>query len=150
MLVCMTAGPLCLDQYPELFHSFKKGSKHADKRERGATGRWNTLRKVKKAVKPDGGINLPIVGIGASAGGLETLNAFFSIMPPDSGMAFVVIQHLSPKHKSIMASLLDKHTQMSVVQIEDGTRVEPQPCLSESARLERGRFQQPLAFDGTG
>jgi two-component system CheB/CheR fusion protein len=85
----------------------------------------NTLRKVKKAVNPDGGINLPIVGIGASAGGLETLNDFFSIMPPDSGMAFVVIQHLSPKHKSIMASLVDKHTQMSVVQIEDGTRVEP-------------------------
>ncbi|MFC1817404.1 chemotaxis protein CheB, partial [Thermodesulfobacteriota bacterium] len=61
----------------------------------------------------------------ASAGGLETLNAFFSIMPPDSNMAFVVIQHLSPQHKSIMASLVDKHTRMPVSQIEDGTKIEP-------------------------
>ena len=67
----------------------------------------------------------PIVGIGASAGGLETLNAFFSVMPPDSNMAFVVIQHLSPEHKSIMASLLDKHTRMPVRQIKDGMKLEP-------------------------
>ena len=68
-------------------------------------------------------ISFPIVGIGASAGGLETLNAFFSIMPPDSNIAFVIIQHLSPKHKSIMASLLEKHTRMVVREIEDGTKL---------------------------
>ena len=71
------------------------------------------------------GYSFPIIGIGASAGGLETLNAFFSIMPADSDMAFVVIQHLSPQHKSIMASLLEKQTPMVVSQIEDGTTVEP-------------------------
>ncbi len=69
-------------------------------------------------------IKFPIVGIGASAGGLETLSDFFSIMPPDCNFAFVVIQHLSPNYKSIMASLVDKHTQMNVVQIEDGVQVE--------------------------
>ena len=73
-----------------------------------------SLKKVKQVKKPKQGISFPIIGIGASAGGLETLNTFFSIMPPDSNMAFVVIQHLSPKHKSIMASLVDKHTRMIV------------------------------------
>ena len=71
------------------------------------------------------GISFPIVGIGASAGGLETLEAFFLNMPPDSGIAFVVIQHLSPKHKSIMAALLAKHTRMVIREIEDVTHLEP-------------------------
>jgi two-component system CheB/CheR fusion protein len=69
--------------------------------------------------------SFPIVGIGASAGGLETLNVFFSAMPPDRNMAFVVIQHLSPHHKSIMTSLLEKHTRMQVKEIEDGMKLEP-------------------------
>ncbi|MFC1841217.1 chemotaxis protein CheB [Thermodesulfobacteriota bacterium] len=84
-----------------------------------------SLKKVKQEKKPREGIRFPIVGIGASAGGLETLKAFFSIMPPDSNMAFVVIQHLSPQHKSIMASLVDKHTLMNVCQIEDSVKIEP-------------------------
>jgi two-component system, chemotaxis family, CheB/CheR fusion protein len=66
-----------------------------------------------------------IVGIGASAGGLETLEAFFRSMPPDTGISFVIIQHLSPKHKSIMAALLDKHTRMAVQEIKDATPIEP-------------------------
>jgi two-component system CheB/CheR fusion protein len=80
--------------------------------------------KVSQKKKPKPG-NLFIVGIGASAGGLETLEAFFHKMPADSGMAFVIIQHLSPKHKSIMASLLAKHTQMTVCEIQDATQLEP-------------------------
>lgn len=82
-------------------------------------------KKVKQEKKPKEGSSFSIVGIGASAGGLETLNTFFSSMPPGSNMAFVVIQHLSPQHKSIMASLLEKHTRMSVSQIEDGIKLEP-------------------------
>lgn len=66
-----------------------------------------------------------IVGIGASAGGLETLEAFFRNMPPEPGIAFVIIQHLSPTHKSIMAELLARHTTMTVRQIEDATPLEP-------------------------
>ena len=95
------------------------------KKKKAPPAKEKSLKKVRPEEKPKQGISFPIVGIGASAGGLETLNAFFSIMPPDSNMAFVVIQHLSPKHKSIMASLVDKHTRMRVVQIEDGTKVEP-------------------------
>lgn len=66
-----------------------------------------------------------IVGIGASAGGLEALEKFFLHMPADSGMAFVVIQHLSPDYKSLMVELLSKHTPMKVLRAEDGMPVEP-------------------------
>ena len=95
------------------------------KKKKPSPGKENFLKKGNQEKKPKKGIGFPIVGIGASAGGLETLNALFSIMPPDSGMAFVIIQHLSPQHKSIMASLVDKHTRMTVEQIEDGTKIEP-------------------------
>ena len=81
------------------------------------------MKKVEQKKEPKESVSFPIVGIGASAGGLETLNTFFSGMPSDSHMAFVVIQHLSPQHKSIMASLLEKHTRMIVRQIEDGMKI---------------------------
>ena len=55
-----------------------------------------------------------VIGIGASAGGLEALQQFFNCMPPNSGLSFVVIQHLSPDYKSLMADILSKHTEMSV------------------------------------
>jgi two-component system CheB/CheR fusion protein len=65
-----------------------------------------------------------IVGIGASAGGLEAIESFFKAMPSNSGVAFVVVQHLSPDHKSLMVELLSKHTRMSVRRAEDGMAVE--------------------------
>lgn len=64
-----------------------------------------------------------IVGIGASAGGLEAIESFFKKMPINSGLAFVVVQHLSPDYKSLMAELLSKHTEMPVHRIEDGMAV---------------------------
>lgn len=69
--------------------------------------------------------SFPIVGLGASAGGLEALEIFFNHMPSDSNMSFVIIQHLSPKHKSIMASLLAKCTQMQVFEMKDGIEIKP-------------------------
>lgn len=66
-----------------------------------------------------------IVGIGASAGGLEALEQFFSNMPKDTGLAFVVVQHLSPDYKSLMVELLSKHTEMKVLRVEDGMEVKP-------------------------
>ena len=67
----------------------------------------------------------PIVGIGASAGGLEAFEAFFKAMPADSGMAFVLVPHLDRTHVSILPELLQKHTAMPVRQISDGTRAQP-------------------------
>ncbi|MEM9020361.1 MAG: chemotaxis protein CheB [Planctomycetota bacterium] len=66
-----------------------------------------------------------IVGIGASAGGLEPLEKFFSAAPPDTGMAYVVVQHLSPDYPSLMAELLARHTKMTILRVEDGMNVQP-------------------------
>ncbi len=68
---------------------------------------------------------LPIVGIGASAGGLQAFETFFKNMSPDSGMAFVLVPHLDPKHISILPDLLQKYTKMSVSLVEDGMKVHP-------------------------
>lgn len=65
------------------------------------------------------------VGVGASAGGLEALELLFSNMPRTSGIAFIVIQHLSPDYKSLMVELLSKRTEMIVKRAEDGAFVEP-------------------------
>src|ERR1700722_11765425 len=54
-----------------------------------------------------------IVGIGASAGGLDAFKTFFAAMPGDSGMAFVLVQHLDPNHKSILAELVGRQTAMT-------------------------------------
>ena len=67
----------------------------------------------------------PVVGIGASAGGLAAFEAFFSGMPPDRepGMAFVLVQHLAPDHKSMLTGLIRKYTRMQVFEVEDGMEV---------------------------
>ncbi len=68
---------------------------------------------------------VPVVGIGASAGGLAAFEAFFSGMPAatDPGMAFVLVQHLAPDHKSILADLIRRYTRMQVFEVEDGMPV---------------------------
>lgn len=66
-----------------------------------------------------------IVAIGGSAGGFEAFERFFAGIPPDTGMAFVVIQHLDPTHASLLAELLQHATTMPVREAADGTRVEP-------------------------
>jgi two-component system, chemotaxis family, CheB/CheR fusion protein len=67
----------------------------------------------------------PVVGIGASAGGLPAFKAFLAHIPPQTDIAFVLIQHLSPDHESVLVSLLAPHTAMPVVEARDGVRVEP-------------------------
>lgn len=59
-----------------------------------------------------------LVGIGASAGGLEALERLFRALPPETGMAYLVVQHLSPDFKSMMPELLERHTRMSVVAVD--------------------------------
>lgn len=68
----------------------------------------------------------PIVGIGASAGGLAAFEAFFSAMPDtELGMAFVLVQHLAPHYKSILKDILKRYTKMQVLEVEDGVSVKP-------------------------
>ena len=65
---------------------------------------------------PSGGDVVPVIGIGASAGGLKVLQRFFDAMPPRSGLVFVVILHLSPEHESGVPGVLRRSTQMPVTQ----------------------------------
>jgi two-component system, chemotaxis family, CheB/CheR fusion protein len=69
----------------------------------------------------------PIVGVGASAGGLKAFEDFFSGMPTDCdpGMAVVLGQHLAPDHKSILTDLIRRYTRMQVFEVEDGMKVNP-------------------------
>ncbi|MDB5031755.1 CheR family methyltransferase [Mucilaginibacter sp.] len=78
-----------------------------------------------KAIEEDTSINqFPVVGIGASAGGLEAVRSFLKALPAKPGMAFVFIQHLSPKHESILPGLLQKITPFPVHQITDNIHLE--------------------------
>lgn len=69
--------------------------------------------------------SFPVVGIGASAGGLRAIEEMLKHLPPDTGMAFVIVQHLSPKYKSLMQDILTKDTPMPVVMAEAGMAVQP-------------------------
>ena len=70
-------------------------------------------------------LSFPVVGIGASAGGLEAMIEFLTALPQDSGMAYVFIQHLPPERNSLLAEILSKKTRMPVQQVEDGMEVRP-------------------------
>lgn len=80
-------------------------------------------------IQEDGppGLGFPVVGIGASAGGLAAFEGFFSGLPPngDPGMAFVLVQHLAPNYESILRELVQRQTRLPVVTIESGMEVKP-------------------------
>jgi len=97
----------------------EKNSERMKKRKSGPTG------KEEQSHPPKAGF--PVIGIGASAGGLAAIEAFFSGMPADSDpeMAFVLVQHLAPDHKSILTDLIQRYTRMQVFEVEDGMIVHP-------------------------
>jgi len=82
------------------------------------------IARAKTSASP-AGVSFPIVGLGASAGGLEALEQFLGHVPKQSGMAFVIVQHLDPTHKGIMSQLLQRSTGMRVIQVRDRTPVQP-------------------------
>jgi two-component system CheB/CheR fusion protein len=86
--------------------------------------------------------SFPIVALGASAGGLEALRIFFDNMPSDSGMAFVVIQHLNPEGKSMLGAILQNHTQMEVLNADDEVKVEPNRVYLNPAGRDLGIFNR--------
>ena len=85
----------------------------------------NKTSSTKERISTDVKNKFLIVGMGASAGGLEAFKEFFEAMPDSPGMAFVLVQHLDPTHKSLMVSLLKNHTNMVVTQVRDNTKVVP-------------------------
>ncbi len=112
---------------------------------------------------------LRMVGIGASAGGLEAFIEFFASMPADTGLAFVLVQHLDPTHESLLPEILQRHTPMPVSQVQNGMRVEPncvyvippnqdlallhgtlhliEPVIADGVRLSIDFFFRSLAED---
>jgi two-component system CheB/CheR fusion protein len=100
----------------------------------------------------------PVVGIGASAGGLEAFTALFKSLQPDLGMAYVLVPHLDPLRESAMPQILGRATTMPVIQIENGMRVQPDhvyiiPPNCELAivesRFEINDREQPRPFNTT-
>ena len=117
-----------------------------------------TTKKTKKTeakapVEPENRKRgLKMVGIGASAGGLEALQSFFEALPPETGMAFVVITHLHPEHESHMAELLQKYTRMPAMQVTKRTQVEAnhvyvippnRSILMTNTHLDTREFEEP-------
>jgi two-component system CheB/CheR fusion protein len=88
-------------------------------------GEQTTPAEPAAAGKESPAIAFPVVGLGASAGGLTAFESFFAHLPTDTGvgMAFVVVQHLDPDHKSILAELVRRYTRMKVYEVEDGMQV---------------------------
>src|SRR5256885_9888552 len=74
---------------------------------------------------PEGRPIFPIVGVGASAGGVEALEGFFQGVPPKPGLAFVVVTHLSPDRESLLHEIIARYTDLGVVVAEDGIEVRP-------------------------
>ncbi len=101
---------------------------HRSSREKKITAKISATSSPHTAAAspvPTARTHLFIVGLGASAGGLEALEKFFSHLPADTGMAFVVVTHLHPGHVSLLPELLGKCTRMRVVPAADGVVVEP-------------------------
>ena len=98
--------------------------------------------------------DFPVVGIGASAGGLDACRKLLGALPVNAGMAFVLVQHLDPNHKSMMVDLLGGHASVSVQQAEDGMQIEREhlyvipPGVSLSVRNGTLRLSKPLARHG--
>ncbi len=104
----------------------KKSAATGSKRRAGSPGPGRETASRQEAAEPgqiEAGPSL-VVGIGASAGGYEALTQFFPELPPDTGMAFVVVQHLDPQHESLLPELLGKLTKMPVSQVENRTEVQ--------------------------
>ena len=95
-----------------------------------------TTRENTDTGPPSRRVPLFVVGVGASAGGLEALEQLFSAMPEDTGLAFVVVQHLSPDFKSVMDELLSRRTKIPVLLVEDGVPVEPNRIYLIPAKKE--------------
>jgi len=126
----------------------------ADSPDSAATANSHTLPAAPIGFEQGANLPFPVVGIGASAGGIEALTAFLQSAPADGGMAFVVIQHLPPQSQSLMPEILGRCTPMPVMQIEDGTHVEPNAVYvirpGYTVTLERGqlRLGEPVESRG--
>ena len=114
------------------------------------TGEFDQHERVRDAADVSaldgaGASIFPIVGVGASAGGLEAFTQLLHELPGDTGAAFVLIQHLDPKHESRLSDLLSRVTAMPVTEATDGLAVRPEPRLRHPSQHEHGHRPGRLA-----
>ncbi len=95
-------------------------------RQVGAARPRPSRRSSRSGDSPRAAESFPVVGLGASAGGLDAFRKLLDALPAGSGMAFILIQHLDPTHASMMVDLLAGHTPMTVQQAADGMPLEPE------------------------
>jgi two-component system, chemotaxis family, CheB/CheR fusion protein len=91
----------------------------------GRTDQAQRRRAPRNRVAATGGATFPVVAIGASAGGLEAFRTLLAALPAQSGMAFILVQHLDPTHASMLVELLSPHTAMTVLEAREDMRIEP-------------------------
>ncbi len=104
----------------------KEKSNRGQKPQRHAAPRKAVaIPRAEKNGRAKGVDSFPIIGLGASAGGLEAFEQFLGHVPKNCGFAFILVQHLDPTHKGLLTELLQRHTSMKVLQIKDRMRVEP-------------------------
>ncbi|WP_237153889.1 chemotaxis protein CheB [Oryzibacter oryziterrae] len=94
---------------------------------RPETGAPSPLRHpvLQSGAPPGSAVSFPVVAIGASAGGLDACRKLIAALPPNTGMAFLLVQHLDPSHESLLVDLLAGYTSMQVQQARDGQAIEP-------------------------
>src|SRR5271165_591845 len=120
----------------------------------GATRPRSTRRSSPRPGSPLAADSFPVIGLGASAGGLDAFRRLLTALPPGTGMAFILIQHLDPTHASMMVDLLAGHTPMTVQQAADGMPLEREhvylipPGTYLSIRGGALRLSEPLERHG--
>src|SRR5271166_1614322 len=120
----------------------------------GATRPRSTRRSSPRLGSPLAADSFPVIGLGASAGGLDAFRRLLTALPPGTGMAFILIQHLDPTHASMMVDLLAGHTPMTVQQAADGMPLEREhvylipPGTYLSIRGGALRLSEPLERHG--
>ncbi len=138
-------------------HTLPLGTRHVRGKNRPDTKPVKTKSKTNacraKGARSPAATNerFPVVGLGASAGGLEALKSFFSMVAVNSGMAFIVVVHMAPKQPSLMPELLQKVTPVPVSVAEDGQTIEPDHIYVNAPDKEilvfKGKFQLLDALD---
>ena len=124
----------------------KSNKKGAAKKTRGSSSKAGVSQTAKSKVDSVEAVDrsFPIVGIGASAGGLEACSEFFNQLPTSTGMAFVLVQHLDPSHKSMLTELLSRTTPLPIQEVGDGMEVEPNHIYIIPPNTELGILHQVL------
>jgi two-component system CheB/CheR fusion protein len=113
------------EPYGPVNKAVKRATKNRISRQARAESDANDMNAGRAEDQKGGNGSFVVVGVGASAGGLEAFKELLAHLPIDTGMAFVLVMHLDPTHKSILTELLAKATRMSVSEVQDGVAVAP-------------------------